>query len=757
MEFERPDFSYQQGKYSGFDPMFAGNGIAPSKAADWNWLSLHFSTMQSQLQAGSGISGVFSVVKTGSLIVTGLTQGSALFVGPGGVITQSNPFFFFDNANSRLGLATNSPSVTLDVNGDIRDRNMTSGSVLFAGTGGVISQNNASFFWDNANLVLKADNAQFKGSPWFDVKRYGAVGDGVTDDGTAIQNTINAVPASGGTVYFPAGTFLFATGLTATANRNIRFVGSGKKATILSYTGAGIALTLGSAGSPGSQDGLEIHSLKILGTGAATVGIDLIIFNCFLLKNVFVSGFSAGPAVRINGSNSGSCVACDFSTNSIGIQFVSNGVFGANLNNIIACQMSTNGTAIQSTGGAFQVNITGCGIVATTASPAVDIRQGSKWTLKDNYFDNNKGGAGTSTIRLGTTTVADAVSGMSIEGNFFIEGNSPQWGIQIVRATGSKVAFNQNASTFTSSFVRTETNAASSVIYGNDFASGSGTLISDVSTTADHFLMGQATVLKSTNQTPLDAAGVGSLGYGGLVFAGTAQGYVGIFDNLQATANNRNGIFVLTAATDTASYIAKFESGGVNRMTFRADGFTGFGTTTPRRLLDLLDASNPQLRLTQADNSKYVDFQSDGTGNLGVTLIGSTATFTIPGATATFNVTAPTASAQALINLNGGAAGFGQMQNTVGTFYITNADATGDIRLRTNSVEAWRLDVNLTLSPRATLATTMTTGFINIPGAAGAPSGTPATTAGFPLYWDSTALQLYVYTGGAWKKSAAFT
>ncbi len=70
---------------------------------------------------------------------------------------------------------------------------------------------------------------------------------------------------------------------------------------------------------------------------------------------------------------------------------------------------------------------------------------------------------------------------------------------------------------------------------------------------------------------------------------------------------------------------------------------------------------------------------------------------------------------------------------------------------------AWRVDNKLCLVPEVSLATGMTTGFMNIPGAAGAPSGTPATTTGFPLYWDSTNLQLYVYTGGAWKKSAVFT
>ena len=57
------------------------------------------------------------------------------------------------------------------------------------------------------------------------------------------------------------------------------------------------------------------------------------------------------------------------------------------------------------------------------------------------------------------------------------------------------------------------------------------------------------------------------------------------------------------------------------------------------------------------------------------------------------------------------------------------------------------------------LATNATEGFFHIQSCAGAPSGTPATipTGQIPMVWDSTNLQLYVYTGGAWKKSAVFT
>lgn len=46
------------------------------------------------------------------------------------------------------------------------------------------------------------------------VKEYGAVGDGMTDDAAAIQAAIDAVALFGGTVYFPAGTYIIGTTLT---------------------------------------------------------------------------------------------------------------------------------------------------------------------------------------------------------------------------------------------------------------------------------------------------------------------------------------------------------------------------------------------------------------------------------------------------------------------------------------------------------------------------------------------------------------
>jgi hypothetical protein len=56
-------------------------------------------------------SGKFSSTLTLGTIL----QGSVLFAGSGGLITQNNSNFFWDNTNNRLGIGTASPTYTLDI------------------------------------------------------------------------------------------------------------------------------------------------------------------------------------------------------------------------------------------------------------------------------------------------------------------------------------------------------------------------------------------------------------------------------------------------------------------------------------------------------------------------------------------------------------------------------------------------------------------------------------------------------------------
>ena len=60
----------------------------------------------------------------------------------------------------------------------------------------------------------------------FDVKSYGATGDGTTDDTDAIDDALAAIPSTGGVLYFPSGQYKYA-GTTLTLDRQITVMGDG--------------------------------------------------------------------------------------------------------------------------------------------------------------------------------------------------------------------------------------------------------------------------------------------------------------------------------------------------------------------------------------------------------------------------------------------------------------------------------------------------------------------------------------------------
>lgn len=104
---------------------------------------------------------------------------------------------------------------------------------------------------------------------------YGAVGDGATDDTTAIQNAINAaVAAGGGIVYFPIGTYLVSAPLAITAD-NVRLVGAGWGAKLSAAAGF-LGTTLISVQAPGGAGvfryGIAIEELDLYGADESGVG-----------------------------------------------------------------------------------------------------------------------------------------------------------------------------------------------------------------------------------------------------------------------------------------------------------------------------------------------------------------------------------------------------------------------------------------------------------------------------------------------------
>lgn len=69
---------------------------------------------------------------------------------------------------------------------------------------------------------------------WYNVRDYGAVGDNVTDDSTAIQAAITAASATGGIVYFPRSTYFIGTStISLSSVNNVMLVGDGRRASVL--------------------------------------------------------------------------------------------------------------------------------------------------------------------------------------------------------------------------------------------------------------------------------------------------------------------------------------------------------------------------------------------------------------------------------------------------------------------------------------------------------------------------------------------
>lgn len=106
------------------------------------------------------------------------------------------------------------------------------------------------------------------------VKSFGAKGDGVTDDTTAIQNAINSL-SNGGVLYIPAGTYVISNTLTITNNYTV-IKGNGLT-TVLSFKGSGKAISLGHSDYSTTIENIKLKDFHLDGgnspTGTDTFGV----------------------------------------------------------------------------------------------------------------------------------------------------------------------------------------------------------------------------------------------------------------------------------------------------------------------------------------------------------------------------------------------------------------------------------------------------------------------------------------------------
>jgi parallel beta-helix repeat protein len=97
----------------------------------------------------------------------------------------------------------------------------------------------------------------------YNVKSYGAKGDGTTNDTTAIQNTINAVKPTGGKVLIPKGRYLISSSLVIPSY--VTLEGVGEKSEIFTQTN-----TLTLIITETNAEKVTVRNLKVSGNGTGT-------------------------------------------------------------------------------------------------------------------------------------------------------------------------------------------------------------------------------------------------------------------------------------------------------------------------------------------------------------------------------------------------------------------------------------------------------------------------------------------------------
>jgi hypothetical protein len=164
----------------------------------------------------------------------------------------------------------------------------------------------------NSGTGAVARTVQDRLRDYISVKDFGAVGNGSTNDVTAIQAAINAAAArppsggssglggiSGATVYFPSGVYRINSGITIPDG--VKLVGSGERATVIKYYGSGAAV---SNPTPGTRIGkIGIMEMTIKDEGTGTIGLDLNSVSYSEFTSLWIDGFDT--AVKMTSPTNG--------------------------------------------------------------------------------------------------------------------------------------------------------------------------------------------------------------------------------------------------------------------------------------------------------------------------------------------------------------------------------------------------------------------------------------------------------------------
>jgi hypothetical protein len=585
------------------------------------------------------------------------------------------------------------------------------------------------------------------------VKSYGAVGDGTTDDTVAIQAAVNA---SNG-VFFPAGTYKITTAITLKANSTVFGEGASSVISYFGTAGGQGALFANSGSASAYIDNITISDLKVLGQ-VASLGFSEFVHlisvsgvrNC-VIERCVIEGFR-GDGIYIGSGDLGGQ-----ERHNIGVTVRDCYINGVNNDN-------RNGISIID---GTNVNIDNNYFVNTTRSNmpgAIDVEPDVNvyHIIRDISIRNNRmvscgGNVGNISIFLPSVVYTTMPNGFNIENNY-VQSSTNSYGIYFTYGNSSGPALTESTAEFgiriSKNVINYGTvtgrgfglgNANDAVLDGNQFIGGttsfiggSGVNVLDITLRNNMFVDVQYGVdpfavavytgsrIKFESNIFKDCGpAVGALG-GGIEFASGTTSYVDIIGNIFVSPS---GSFTQQAIRDSSHTF----TGATNRL---------IGNS-------LIAGANNFVASINLNN--YPTSIYNNIPNLGINAVPSAYRLSVDGAATnaalfdTDDLNVQITSTNGTVNQASGYA--------IGGFAYNGTLNNNPWGVVTNNTSRMQVDVhNNIIVTNASRATTATDGFLYLPSCAGTPTGTPRTyTDAVPVIVDRTNNKLYFYTNGSWR------
>lgn len=568
-------------------------------------------------------------------------------------------------------------------------------------------------YFDNSERQFKASE---NGGPYVDliggapalidlsiynVMDYGAAGNGIADDTTAVGLAVAAaVAGGGGIVYFPAGRFKVSSVATAN-NSKLIFRGAGSDSTVIVATSAtadvftfNYSIATGFIPTVVEEMRFEPNVPRTAGSylkftanpAGVTFNLRVLVRSCY-----FQGAFNAITFDNLQASIISQCLFTGVATNGIAVKLMTTAPFSADGgdNTIYACHFLDEGaqaaTAIQAADGGAGLRVSNTKILGFNKSIELSTtagRSSNDTHINDSSMESFRG-IGVDILPTGS------YSHIFIQDNDFAAGTVGAIAIRLTAAaTGTMV---------------------DSIIAGN-----------------------RITMNSVANARCIQLDGIAGCTIRGIFVYGN------IFENvplaLEVGANITGtckawGNFISVGVTTAYSIgsVANFGMDFYAGYGIKSD-YGGLGTGVIGAWISLHGGPKiPAIELVGA--------QADGAG-------------VVPGLI-DFVYDTNSAGHKRVAAIDAITAGATANQRGAGLFFFTKKNGSATLSIREVITDAGSVVIG---DQAAALGTTATDGFLYIPTSAGAPTGVPTAQAGtVAMEYDTTNNNLYVYNG-AWKK-----